>query len=430
MTPALEPRAPRIAVVDAVRGLACVAMILWHTADAWLLREIHGTAPFERVRVVGGFAAPMFLWLAGLSAALVTELGPSASRTAVALRRAGWVLAVGYALKLLAYTVDHGAIRDLRCWPTLLLAIPAMLAVLLAFREPAAASPRTRAIAGVVGAVVLVATYSHTAGLPRGPEVLARLDVLHGIGAALATLALLFWGLGRVLTSERARAGVLALLAVIVAATTPLWLGVSMEPLPERVADYIARTSAPPATSGARFALFPWLAYALCGASVGTLLRSAARTTQPFEVPLVRRTWLLVMAAALVLCVCVEAGAIGRWITVQHDGARPYMRLLAYGAATLGGAGLVSLLGRASPRLYEALTTMGRSSLLVYGAHLELSYGLLGLPLRGRLGWPAWLLAAAALTAAMVWLARAVEEREARARVEARARDATGAPAS
>ncbi|MFO0710271.1 MAG: heparan-alpha-glucosaminide N-acetyltransferase domain-containing protein [Sandaracinus sp.] len=402
--------------MDAVRGLACVVMIVWHTADAWLTPEIHGTPAFERARLVGGFAAPSFLWLAGLSLALSTELRPTWQRTRQGLLRAGWVLVVGYALKLFAWTVDHGAIREVRCLPTLALAIPAMAALIFAFREPARATVRARAIAGALGAAVLVGTYARVDGLPRSPEVLARLDVLQGIGAALAAMTLLFFGVGRVVPSERARAVVLGLLALAVALATPHVVGVSLAPLPTRVADYVARTTADPAASGARFALFPWLGHTLYGAAIGTILRAAPRDLAAFEVPFVRRPWLLTLACAAVLVAVFEAGPIAPSITAWAEWMRPVLRLVFYGTAAIGSAGVLSLVGRHARPLYDAIATMGRSSLLVYGTHLELAYGLLGVPIRQSLGWGAWAVGMVLLTASMVATARLAEAREAKAR--------------
>lgn len=398
-------------------------MMIWHTADAWLAAEIHGTPAFERARLIGGFAAPFFMWLAGLSIALSTELRPSLDKTLSALVRAGWVIVVGYALKLFAWTVDHGAIRDPRCWLTIALAVPAMSALVFAFREPPLGAPQARRIAGVVGAIALVLVYSRTDGLPRSPEVLARLDVLQGIGAALAVTTLLLAGLGRVAPSERARAVALALLALGVALATPHFVGTSLDPLPTRVADYVARTTEP-AASGARFPLFPWLGHALYGACLGTLLRAAPRGRAVTELPLSGRPWLIALVALVVVVASFEAGPIAPSITARAEWMRPVLRLAFYGTAAIGSAAMLSYAGRAMPRLYDALSVMGRSSLLVYGAHLELAYGLLGLPLRGALGWLGWALAAPLLLLCMIALARWVEGWEQSAGGDSHGRDA------
>lgn len=416
-------RPPRIGIVDAVRGLACVAMISWHTADAWLAPEIHGTPAFERARVVGGFAAPFFMWLAGLSIALSTELRPSLDKTLSALVRAGWVIVVGYALKLFAWTIDHLAINDPRCWSTIALAVPAMSALVYAFREPPLGPSGTRRVAGVLGSLVLVFVYSRTDGLPCSPGLLARLDVLQGIGAALAVTTILLAGLGKIAPSERARAIALVALAIGVALATPHFVGSSLAPLPTRLADYVARTTEP-AASGARFPLFPWLGHALYGACVGTALRWAPRDLAPTELPFTKRPWLVALAALVVVVAVFEAGPLAPLVTARAEWMRPVLRLTFYGTAAIGSGAVLSYVGRHLRPLYDGLSVMGRSSLLVYGAHLELAYGLLGVPIRGAFGWLAWALAAPLLVLLMVALARWVEGWETSARRDPHTDDA------
>jgi uncharacterized membrane protein len=396
-------------VVDALRGLACVAMIAWHTAECWIGPPVRDGWGFGKVRLVGGFAAPLFLWLAGLSLALSTELRPSWERTAAGLVRAGWVVAVGYALKLFAWTVDHGAVLDARNLTTVALAVPGVMALLFATREPPLGPPRSRAAAGALGAITLVIAYSGLEGTTRHSDVLARLDVLHGIGGALGALGLVLFALGPLVGTERARALALGALAVAVALATPRWVDAPTGPVPPRVMDWIARTVADPAASGARFPLFPWLGHALVGAAVGTLLRRAPPTLGRDEVPFVRRPVVLVAATLAVMALVFEGGPVAPLVTERAEWARPVLRLAFYGSAALGAAGALSYVGRGARPLYEALATLGRSSLLVYGAHLELVYGLLGIPLRRTLGWPGWVAAAVAVLGLMVVASRGLE---------------------
>jgi len=408
------PRPPRLGIVDAVRGLACVAMIVWHTADAWLTPEIHGAWLFERARMIGGFAAPFFLSLAGLSLALSTELRPTRARTTSALVRAGWVVVVGYALKLFAWTVDHAAILVPRCFATILLSLTAMTGLVLAFREPSKLGARDRIVLGVISAPLLAFVYAHVDGLRRLPQVLTRLDVLHGIGAALAVLALTLHGLGRVVPNERVRAVVLVILAFAVTLATPHFLGVSLDPLPTRLADYVARTSLEATASGARFSLFPWLGHTLLGAAIGTMLRASPREVALTDVPFTSRPWLLGAIATLVAIALWEGGAIAVAITTHSESLRSTVRLAFYASALLGCAGWLGTIGPRVRPLHDGLSFMGKSSLLVYGAHLEIAYGLLGVPMRGVLGWTGWAIGAALLTLSMIALARAAEVHEAR----------------
>ena len=63
---------PRLDFIDALRGVAVVLMILWHTADSWLAasaRSVGGqeTTSYSILRLLGGTAAPLFLLLAGVA---------------------------------------------------------------------------------------------------------------------------------------------------------------------------------------------------------------------------------------------------------------------------------------------------------------------------------------------------------------------------
>src|SRR3982075_2111636 len=63
---------PRLTYVDWARGIAVLLMIEAHTSDAWtrLSPAVRRTIAFRDATVLGGFAAPLFLWLAGLAAVL------------------------------------------------------------------------------------------------------------------------------------------------------------------------------------------------------------------------------------------------------------------------------------------------------------------------------------------------------------------------
>ena len=426
-------RPPRIGVIDALRGLACVFMITWHCADSWLLPSLRDTPPFDIARFVGGFAAPLFLWLAGLSLALMTPLHPTAKQTQTSLVRALWVVVVGYGLKLCAWTVDHTAVRDAANWLTLLIAFPSIFALGWSTRE--ARLERERAVAFVLGAIGLFIAYSHLDGTTRGSVVLARLDVLHGIGAALFVTTLLLALAGRIVRSESQRVLFLIVLALLVALITPHWIGGSLAPIPTRIADYIARLREPFAESGARFSLFPWLGHALSGAAFGTLLSREAneraneramgremgremRRAKPelgeTELPFKLHPLLVFAMALLVMFVVFEGGYVAPHLLGRVESLRPLMRLLFFGALALSFACVLSWIGNASRPTYDALRTLGRSSLLVYGAHLEFAYGLLGLSVRGRLSWPLYVLGIVLVTGLMLVLVRLVEHLEKR----------------
>ena len=56
--------------IDWLRGLAVLIMIEWHAVDAWTAAEARGSEAFRIAALVGGWAAPLFLFLAGVAVPL------------------------------------------------------------------------------------------------------------------------------------------------------------------------------------------------------------------------------------------------------------------------------------------------------------------------------------------------------------------------
>src|SRR5437773_9204145 len=64
----------RIAYIDWMRGLACVLMFQTHCYDSWLSPAARKSSSLIIWSQLGGtLAAPLFIFLAGVSFALVTE---------------------------------------------------------------------------------------------------------------------------------------------------------------------------------------------------------------------------------------------------------------------------------------------------------------------------------------------------------------------
>ncbi len=63
----------RLAYIDWLRGLACLLMFQTHCYDAWLGGSARQSTFFMWSQLGGTFPAPLFLFLAGISFALVTH---------------------------------------------------------------------------------------------------------------------------------------------------------------------------------------------------------------------------------------------------------------------------------------------------------------------------------------------------------------------
>jgi len=200
--------------IDWARAIAILVMIEAHTLDAWTQLSVRRTVLFRDAQILGGFAAPLFLWLAGVSLVL------SASRSE---RRLGTRLAA----------VDAVCRRGLEVF-------------LLAF------------LFRLQGLIVT----------PGGSLVnLFRVDILNVMGPSIVAAALV-WGLVR---RTDALVGVFAVLAVACAMLTPI---VRATPLVDRL-PVLFQWYVRPFGDMTPFTVFPWAGFVFAGAAVGALLAAA-----------------------------------------------------------------------------------------------------------------------------------------------------------
>jgi uncharacterized membrane protein len=202
--------------LDWQRGLAVLFMVEWHTYDSWRADAVAQGPGHSILAVIGGFAAPSFLYMAGLSqlladGALERKGLPAAERRKRAVGRALWLLGVAYLFRLAEYLLG-GAYR----------------------------------VAG-------------------GWESILKVDVLNVIAVSLLATALLTVGFSR-----GAHAALVVVAALAVALLSPVVAG--WEHAPSRLADYLYGDY-----PRAGFHLFPWAAFALVGSAVGRLAQGGAR---------------------------------------------------------------------------------------------------------------------------------------------------------
>src|SRR5216684_4521447 len=68
-----EKNKQRLSYIDWMRGLACVFMFQTHCYDSWLSDDARHSTWFKWSQLGGTLPAPLFLFLAGISFALVTD---------------------------------------------------------------------------------------------------------------------------------------------------------------------------------------------------------------------------------------------------------------------------------------------------------------------------------------------------------------------
>jgi uncharacterized membrane protein len=202
--------------IDWLRGVSVLIMIEAHTLDSWTRLSERQNALYGWAMVVGGFAAPAFLFLAGLS--MVLAAGSRLRRgsaavdvTTVATRRSLQIFGLAFLFRLQSWLISGG-----------------------------------------------------------GPaQALLKVDILNVMGLSMLAAAVL-WSLGR---ERRDRAAWLIAGTVVIAMVTPIIRATPLlGPLPDPIEWYIR-----PIPGRGTFTLFPWGAFLLAGGAVGLWL-DAART--------------------------------------------------------------------------------------------------------------------------------------------------------
>ena len=233
----------RLAYIDWMRGLACVLMFQTHCYDSWMSPEAKKSSSLIAWSRLGGtLPAPLFIFLAGVSFALVTE-------------------------KLREKGIERGAI----------------------------AKQTIMRGAEIFGMGLLFRVQEFALGYPWSPWTdLLRVDVLNILGLSMMLMGVLCWATG---DGTVAATGIRTLVtgifaAVIVAmATPPLWTTHRPEFLPWPIESYINGVHIFKEPQPWLFPLFPWSAFAFAGLAAGSGLetngRQINRTTcfTSFDVP-------------------------------------------------------------------------------------------------------------------------------------------------
>src|SRR5688572_2139823 len=99
--------------LDWLRGAAVLLMIEAHTMDAWTLPADRDGWPYRVAILMGGFAAPAFLFLAGVALALAAasreRRGATLKEVAAMARRRGWqIFGLAFLFRLQAFLISGG----------------------------------------------------------------------------------------------------------------------------------------------------------------------------------------------------------------------------------------------------------------------------------------------------------------------------------
>ena len=325
-----SPTPSRLAYIDWMRGLACVMMFQTHCYDAWLGGNARKGSFFMWSQVGGTLPAPLFLFLAGISLALVTnklrQKGFNPNQIArTTIRRGGEIFALGLLFRLQEFVIAWGWAP----WSDLLrVDVLNIIGVSLM-------------LMGGVCWIVLALADRFQGSPSRLPVAVAGTAV--GVALAISLLTPLLW------TTWRAR-----------------WL-----PWPlESYINGVHNVGQPQATL---FPIFPWAGFAFAGLAVGFLLFS---------------DWARQRQAAMFLS--AGAGGVGMIYAARWLDSRPVQLYAVYDywhtspEFFLLRVGLLLIVLCAAYAWcrwgagqwgFSPLIQLGQTSLLVYWVHLEFVYG-------------------------------------------------------
>jgi uncharacterized membrane protein len=207
------PGPGRRTYLDVLRGVAVLIMIEAHVIDSWTRVEDHRTRAFGESMILGGFGAPLFLFLAGIAVAM--SAGSKARRTGdtraavrAVQRRGLEIFALAFVFRFQSFVLSHSP-----AWGML------------------------------------------------------KVDILNVMGPSII-LAATLWGLFR---TARARMIAFAVATAAIVWTTPIIRRAgALSVLSDSLEAYLR-----PIPHLTNFTFFPWMAFVTAGAMAGILLDAA-----------------------------------------------------------------------------------------------------------------------------------------------------------
>jgi len=313
----------RLAYIDWMRGVACVLMFQTHCYDSWLGGDARKSTFFMWSQLGGTLPAPLFLFLAGVSFALVTDKlrqknMPPGQIAWTTIRRGAEILTLGLLFRLQEFLIAWGWAP----WSDLL-----------------------------------------------------RVDVLNTIGISMMLMGVVCWAVASVRFRARLVTGIAAAgVAMTISLLTPLlWTSWRPRWLPWPLESYVDGVHNLGEPQAWLFPIFPWAGFAFVGLAVGFFLLS-------------ERARNLGATAFALLGVCgVGLIYLARWLDARpqqiyatydfwHTSPNFFLIRVGLLLVILGtvylwcrwGAGQVG---------FSPLIQLGQASLVVYWVHIEFVYG-------------------------------------------------------
>jgi uncharacterized membrane protein len=303
---------PRRRYIDWARGIAVLIMIQAHALDAWTRPADRSLPAFGYFLVLGGFAAPMFLWLAGLGLVLsaervLTKTGRRSTAAEAVVRRGVEIFILAFLFRIQAFIISPGS----------------------------------------------------------SPVTLFRVDILNVMGPAMAAAGLI-WAIGRNRLGAALACGItavgLAMLTPVVrqaawVSALPVWTQWYLRPFGDHTT----------------FTLLPWAGFVFAGAAYGSLLGQAQEAHgERLIVTGLSLTGAAVLALGLFTASLPSIYAVSNFWTSSPTYFAVRIGVLM---VALGILFSVTALEAWTARPLAILEKFGRNSLFVYWIHVELVYG-------------------------------------------------------
>jgi uncharacterized membrane protein len=317
----------RRAYIDWMRGLSVLFMIEAHTFDSWTRVADRGTPAYQVANFIGGLAAPIFLFLAGVSVAMASSARArrTGDRAAASwsVQKRGWeIFGLAFLFRLQTWILSPGA-----------------------------------TVKGIFKA-----------------------DILNIMGPSIALAA---WIWGR-LPRRGARLIVYGVLTCAFTYLTPIVRNAAWVAwLPDPIEWYIR-----PFPKLSVFTIFPWTGYVCAGAFIGELLDMVGSVQEEWRMnwrlALAGLGMLAAGYAASWLPSLYPPGHSNFWTS------SPTYYFMKLGIMLMLMGAIYAYVQRpfsAEPRnpAWSPMLEFGRSSLFVYWIHVEFVYGIFTYPLHRRL---------------------------------------------
>jgi hypothetical protein len=318
-------------------------MIQCHAFNSFTRTELRQSGPYVLSQFVGGMAAVLFLFMAGMTLAFQMD-GLDRRETlrrrrwAGALRRAGFVTAIAFAFRIsnwISGVPRSGLAQTLARW-----------------------------------------------------EEVFKVDILNCMGAAMAVIAVA----AAVRPKMRAQFAVFAGLAIACAA--PLVTSIDWGGTPQLVREYMV-------PNRSRFPLFPWAAYLAFGVAAGVIVKRRAVDRQERLMQ-----WFALLGFVLVFAAQYFSNLpFSIYERTDFWTDSPALVLIRTGVSLLALAGAYLWTEYCAGDGWSWMQALGKTSLLVYWAHIVIVYGDIIKPLKHGLSILQVTLATAVLIGLMVLLA-------------------------